>query len=111
MSTVRKEASKDLLTYGEIGTPNENFVVGDCVRSYRCSFSNELPFRNAYLEGVVVDIESWVKPNDRLVIKWYTDKYFDQVYKFKSVVGGSDTFGVFTDTPFLVKQHKLLLAL
>ncbi len=93
--------------------PSENiiFSIGDTVRSYRSAFDNEKPFKNHFIEGVVIGVENWIRPNDYLKVKWQIENYFGTIYKFKLPTDGSDTFSISVSSPHLVKQNNCQLAL
>jgi len=100
-----------LLDIMQYSSENTAFTVGDTVRSYRSAFDNVKPFKNHYIEGVVVGTESWTKPNDYIKVKWQIENFFGTVYKFSIPHNGSDTFTISAGSPWLVKINKRQLAL
>jgi hypothetical protein len=104
-------SSKALLDIPQYPSENVRFIIGDIVRSYRSGFSEKKPFKNHFIEGVVIEIESWVKENDYLKVKWHFENYFGTICKFKAPHNGSDTFSISVNSPWLVKVNKFQLAL
>lgn len=104
-------SSRAFLEVNQFSSQNILFTVGDTVRSYKCGFDNDKPFKNSFIEGVVVGVESWIKPNDYLKVKWQIENYFGTIYKFKMPHDGSDTFAISVCSTWLVKVNKCQLAL
>lgn len=104
-------SSRAFLEVNQFSSENILFTVGDTVRSYKCGFDNDKPFKNNFIEGVVVGVESWIKPNDYLKVKWQIENYFGTIYKFKMPHDGRDTFAISVSSPWLVKVNKCQLAL
>lgn len=103
--------SKVLLNIPLSPSKNINFIPGDLVRSYRCAFSEELPYKNNFIEGVVISVRNDT-PGDRyLLVKWYLDYFFGIKYSFKMPIDGRDTFEISILSPHLVKINKTQLFL
>jgi len=95
---------KTLLDIPYFASESVAFSIGDTVRSYRSAFDEIKPFKNDFIEGVVIAMESWIKPNDYLKVKWHTHNYFGTIYSFKMPIDGRDTFSISVRSPHLVKQ-------
>lgn len=110
---LRKDffSSKVLLEINQFSSEHVLFTVGDTVRCYKCAFDNDKPFKNHFIEGVVIEIESWIKPNDYLKVKWQIENYFGTIYEFKMPSDGRDTFSISVSSPWLVKVNTCQLAL
>lgn len=106
-----KKQAKQFIDIPLSPSRNVDFELGDTVRSYRCGFDNQKPFADNFIEGVVIGMESWTKSNDYLIVRWHIDNYFGNVDKFKRHHDGSDTFGISTSSPHLVRIGKKQLAL
>lgn len=104
-------SSRAFLDVKQCSSESILFSVGDTVRSYKCGFDNDKPFKNHFIEGVVIGVESWIKSNDYLKVKWQIENYFGAIYKFKMPHDGSDTFTISVSSPWLVKVNKCQLAL
>ncbi len=100
----------EFLDIKQFSNDNTVFSIGDTVRSYRCGFDNDKPYKNNFIEGVVIGIESWIKPNDYIKVKWQIQNYFGTVYPFKMPHDGSDTFTISVNSPWLVKVNSFQLA-
>ncbi len=104
-------SSKALLDIPQYPSENMKFCVGDTVRSYRSAFHNDKPFKNSFLEGVVISTTDKILGEGYLVVKWHLDYYFGTVYTFKMPTDGRDTFTISVRSPYLVKQNKSQLAM
>lgn len=102
---------RTLLEIGQYPSKNVLFYVGDTVRSYRSAFDNIQPFKNNYIEGVVISISDKVLGEDYLVVRWHIDNYFGNVSPCKLPHNGSDTFPISRQSPHLVKVNNGQLAL
>jgi hypothetical protein len=104
---------KDLLDIDQYSASNIDFNIGDKVRSYGIGFNNEKPYKHSFIEGVVVGLESWVKSNDRLIVKWHTNYNFGILGSCIPAGDGnaSDTWIISKKCPFLVKVNGDQLAL
>lgn len=69
-------SNKSLLELNQFSSKNIIFNIGDTVRSYRCGFDNDKPFKNHFIEGVVIGVQSLIKPNDYLEVKWQIENIF-----------------------------------
>jgi hypothetical protein len=108
---MAKIASRQTIDIPQFSSETKIFCIGDTVRSYRSPFDSDKPFKNAFIQGVVVAIESWIRPNDYLVVKWAISNHFGAIHRFKMPHNGSDTFAIGVSSPFLVKINNGQLAL
>lgn len=106
-----KTVNKTFFDVKEFSSENILFTVGDTVRSYKCGFDNDKPFKKHFIEGVVIGVESWIKSNDYLKVKWQIENYFGKIHRFSMPHDGSDTFLISVNSPWLVKVNKCQLAL
>ncbi len=97
---------KNLINLPQSPIADTEIVVGDTVRSYRRAFTNAKPYKDCFIQGVVIGLESWIKQNDRLIVKWQIDKHFDVVNKFAMPHDGSDIFSISKACPHLVKVNN-----
>ena len=104
-------SSRALLHISQSPSADVNFCSGDTVRSYRSAFDNDKPFKNHFIEGVVVATKDKVLGDKYIVVKWQIENYFGTIYKFKMPHDGSDTFAISVSSPHLVKVNKCQLAL
>ena len=105
------KSNRSLLELEQYSGSKNIFNIGDTVRSYNCGFNNEKPFKHHFLQGVVIDLETWINPNDYLKVKWQIENYFGKIYDYKMPHNGSDTFVISVSSPWLVKVNKFQLAL
>ena len=54
MEKLNRQCSKELLDIPMYPSLNTKFAVGDTVRAYRSGFTNDKPFKNSFIEGVVI---------------------------------------------------------
>ncbi len=103
----------DIINIDQYSASNIHFNIGDTVRSYRIGFNNEKPYKHSFIEGVVVGLESWVKSNDRLVVKWHTNYNFGILASCipPGIGNTSDIWIISKNCPFLVKLKGDQLAL
>ncbi len=104
-------SSRALLDIPQYSSQNVKFFIGDTVRSYRSAFDNNKPFKNHFIEGVVIATTDKVLGEGYLVVKWQIENYFGEVYKFKMPHNGTDTFSISLSSPFLVKKNICQLAM
>ena len=104
-------SSRALLDIQQFPSEGVIFCVGDTVRSHRSAFDNDKPFKNHFIEGVVVATKDKVLGDKYIVVKWQIVNYFGTIYKFKMPHDGSDTFSISVSSPHLVKVNKCQLAL
>lgn len=99
-------SSRAFLDVKQYSSESILFSVGDTVRSYKCGFDNHKAYKNHFIEGVVIGVESWIKSNDHIKVKWHIENYFGVIYKFAMPHDGSDTFTISVSSPWLVKVNK-----
>jgi hypothetical protein len=104
-------SSRAFLEVNQFSSENILFTVGDTVRSYKCGFDNDKPFKNHFIEGVVISTKDKVLGDKYLVVKWQIENYFGTIYKFRMPHDVSDTFAISVSSPWLVKVNKCQLAL
>jgi len=104
-------SSRALLDIPQYPSESVIFFAGDIVRSYRSAFDNDKPFKNYFIEGVVIATKDKVLGDKYIVVKWHIENYFGTIYKFKMPQDGSDTFSISVRSPHLVKVNKCQLAL
>lgn len=110
MAQTIKYSTRVLLDIPQFPSANEVFAIGDVVRSYRSAFTNEKPYKNEFIQGVVIGMQSCIKPNDYLLVKWYLKFSFGSIYPF-SLPDGRNTFEISVRSPHLVKLNQGQLAL
>lgn len=108
---LNKGKKRELLDIPQFPSENIIFSIGDTVRSYKCGFDNDKPFKNHFIEGVVISTKDKVLGYKYLVVKWQIENYFGTIYKFRMPHDGSDTFAISVSSPWLVKVNKCQLAL
>jgi hypothetical protein len=109
MSTIK--SSRDLLKIPQYPSENIVFCEGDTVRSYRSAFDSIFPYKNHFIQGVVIATKDKLLGDGYLTVKWQINYFFGSAYPFKMPHDGSDTFAISTRSPHLVKQNKNQLCL
>jgi len=110
----KNETSKVLLDIPMYPSAQTLFKIGDVVRSYRMEFGSEKPFKNDFIQGTVIGIESWIKDNDYIKVKWHTHFFFGRKFDFKmpiQIAGSSNEFLISINSPWLVKINDSQLQL
>jgi hypothetical protein len=112
MRKKNNKTSTELLLMEQCPSSNVEFKIGDVVRSYRCAFSEQHSYKNAFLQGVIIGIESWVSSNDWLKVKWQIEYSFGKTYDYVNPIKkGDNVFMIYVESPHLIKVNTAQLSL